>query len=182
MLKLNRLNPEYWLGMSMAVETLKERGVCLREVLKLDPENDLAKRGLVLMGEEVANPPALWKMAQYKTDWKTSLELKQVKKVRAKLPVRKVLGWSFLGILLIAVITGRPPHRGNQPLPPGYLTRSTRHHSAHCHRLADSHYHRYSLRSGIAGYPLERHVYPHAHLRRHSPQPLRSLFLRPHSI
>ena len=64
-LKLNRQNPEYWLGMSMAVETLKERGVCLREVLKLDPENDLAKRGLVLMGEEVANPPAEWKIAQY---------------------------------------------------------------------------------------------------------------------
>ena len=106
MLKLNRQNPEYWLGMSMAVETLKERGVCLREVLKLDPENDLAKRGLVLMGEEVANPPAEWKIAQYRTDWKTSLELNQVKKVRAKLPVRKILGWSFLGILLIGVITG----------------------------------------------------------------------------
>lgn len=105
-LKLNRQNPEYWLGMSMAVETLKERGVCLREVLKLDPENDLAKRGLVLMGEEVANPPALWKMAQYRTNWKTSLELNRARKVRAKLPIRKILGWSFLGILLIAVITG----------------------------------------------------------------------------
>ena len=106
LLKLNRLNPEYWVGMSMAVDTLKERGVCLREALKLDPEHDLAKRGLILMGEKVDNPPPEWKMHQFKQNWKTSLEIAAANKVRAKLPVRKILGWSFLGIVAVAVISG----------------------------------------------------------------------------
>jgi len=106
LLKLNRQNPDYWIGMSLAVDTLKERGVCLREALKLDPDNDLAKRGLILMGEKVDNPPPDWKMSQLKQDWKTSLEIARDNKVRTKIPVRKILGWSFLGLLLVAIITG----------------------------------------------------------------------------
>jgi tetratricopeptide (TPR) repeat protein len=106
LLKLNRQNPEYWIGMSLAVDTLKERGVCLREALKLDPENELAKRGLILMGEKVENPPPDWKMSQLKQDWKTSLEIARDNKVHTKVPVRKILGWSFLGLLLAAIITG----------------------------------------------------------------------------
>ncbi len=105
-LKINRQKPDYWLGMSMAVDTLKERGVCLREVLKLDPENELAKRGLILMGEEVANPPAEWKMSELKADWKTSLELAKANRVRPKLPVRKIAGWSLVGLLIVGVIIG----------------------------------------------------------------------------
>jgi tetratricopeptide (TPR) repeat protein len=105
-LKLNRQNPDYWLGMSMAVDTLKERGVCLREVLKLDPNNDLAKRGLLLMGEEVPNPPEMWKMADLKTDWKVSLEIPKEPKPRRKLPVRRPLGWSLASLLVIGVIIG----------------------------------------------------------------------------
>ena len=52
LLKLNRQNAEYWIGMSAAVETPKERGVCLREALKFDSQNFLAIRGLRLIGED----------------------------------------------------------------------------------------------------------------------------------
>jgi len=106
LLKLNRMNPEYWIGMSLAVDSEKERIVCLRETLTLAPENELAKRGLIQMGEKVDNPPPDWKMYQFKQNWKTSLEIARESKVHAKVPIRKVVGWSFLGLLLIAVITG----------------------------------------------------------------------------
>lgn len=43
-------NPEYWIWMSTVVDTVKERVYCLKEALKLDPENAAAKRGLAILG------------------------------------------------------------------------------------------------------------------------------------
>ena len=106
LLKLNRQNPEYWVGMSMAVDTLKERAVCLREALKLDANHELAKRGLILMGEKVENPPQEWKFAQFKTNWKSSLVLKQEKKVKRKIPTKRILGWGVMSVILAGVVVG----------------------------------------------------------------------------
>lgn len=55
LLRSNQNNPTYWLWMSSTVDTVKERAFCLQNVLRLDPENALARRGLVLIG---AQPPA----------------------------------------------------------------------------------------------------------------------------
>ena len=54
LLKANQQDVTYWIWMSAAVDTLKERVYCLETVLKLDPVNETAKRGLILMG---ARPP-----------------------------------------------------------------------------------------------------------------------------
>jgi tetratricopeptide (TPR) repeat protein len=54
LLKADQVNPQYWLYMSSVVETTSERVYCLQSVLKLEPENSAAKRGLVLLG---ALPP-----------------------------------------------------------------------------------------------------------------------------
>lgn len=54
LLKTDQNNATYWIWMSAAVDTLKERVYCLQTALKLDPENATAKRGLVLLG---ALPP-----------------------------------------------------------------------------------------------------------------------------
>jgi tetratricopeptide (TPR) repeat protein len=51
LLKLNPSNPEYWLWMSAMVDTNKERIYCLTEVLRRDPENASARRGLVILGQ-----------------------------------------------------------------------------------------------------------------------------------
>lgn len=45
---------DYWIWLSAAMETPKERVYCLQTALKLDPENATAKRGLTLLG---ALPP-----------------------------------------------------------------------------------------------------------------------------
>ncbi|PWH17596.1 MAG: hypothetical protein DDG59_07930 [Anaerolineae bacterium] len=52
LLRTDQKNPTYWLWMSAAVRTTKERRYCLETVLRLDPDNELAKQGLALMGIE----------------------------------------------------------------------------------------------------------------------------------
>ncbi len=54
LLKTDQKNPKYWLWLSAAVDTQKERIYCLQMVLQTDPQNASAKRGLILMG---ALPP-----------------------------------------------------------------------------------------------------------------------------
>lgn len=54
LLRADQNNPEYWLWMSSVVETVKEQVYCLQTVLKLEPANLTAKRGLVILG---ALPP-----------------------------------------------------------------------------------------------------------------------------
>jgi tetratricopeptide (TPR) repeat protein len=54
LLKAEQENATYWVWMSAAVDTNKERIYCLQTALKLDPENAAAKRGLRLFG---ALPP-----------------------------------------------------------------------------------------------------------------------------
>src|SRR5271157_4168318 len=54
LLKADQNNVTYWVWMSAAMETNKERVYCLQTALKLDPENASAKRGLTLLG---AIPP-----------------------------------------------------------------------------------------------------------------------------
>jgi tetratricopeptide (TPR) repeat protein len=54
LIKSNQGNATYWIWMSAAVDTAKERIYCLETALKLDPDNSTARRGLIIMG---ALPP-----------------------------------------------------------------------------------------------------------------------------
>jgi tetratricopeptide (TPR) repeat protein len=54
LLRADQSNSTYWLWMSSVVDTPRERRYCLQNVLRLDPGNQSARRGLVLMG---ALPP-----------------------------------------------------------------------------------------------------------------------------
>jgi tetratricopeptide (TPR) repeat protein len=60
LLRKDQNNPAYWLWMSAAVESDKERIYCLETVLQLDPHNAAAKRGLELFSDrqpEIPLPP-----------------------------------------------------------------------------------------------------------------------------
>ncbi len=50
LLKADQSNAQYWVWMSAAVDTPKERIYCLETAYKLDPKNGVAKRGLMLLG------------------------------------------------------------------------------------------------------------------------------------
>jgi len=50
LIKTDQSNVTYWIWLSGAMETTKERVYCLQTAFKLDPENATAKRGLILLG------------------------------------------------------------------------------------------------------------------------------------
>ena len=54
LLKTDQKNAQYWVWLSAAVESQKERIYCLQTALQADPKNAAAKRGLILFG---ALPP-----------------------------------------------------------------------------------------------------------------------------
>ncbi|MBN2550379.1 MAG: tetratricopeptide repeat protein [Anaerolineales bacterium] len=54
LLRTDQSNPQYWLWMSSVVETKKEQIFCLQSALRLDPDNQDVRQGLVLLG---ALPP-----------------------------------------------------------------------------------------------------------------------------
>lgn len=51
LLKQDQENPEYWLLMSAVVDSEKERRYCLNQTIKLDPDNKMARRGLMILGD-----------------------------------------------------------------------------------------------------------------------------------
>jgi hypothetical protein len=54
--KVNPRNAEAWIWMSTAVTSEKERLLCLKRALSLDPQNKTAVLGLRLMGEKIGAP------------------------------------------------------------------------------------------------------------------------------
>jgi tetratricopeptide (TPR) repeat protein len=101
-LKLNPKNIDYWLWMSAAVATPKERVYCLRQVLVLDPENSEAQHGLRMAGEDI---PVSTPDPKIPTDvaWKTSLELADDHPDRARGLRSRLALYSFLGIAIIGI-------------------------------------------------------------------------------
>jgi tetratricopeptide (TPR) repeat protein len=69
LLKADQKNAQYWVWLSAVVDTQKERIYCLQTALQADPENEAAKRGLILFGALPPDPnvppfpvnrPRLW--------------------------------------------------------------------------------------------------------------------------
>ena len=93
-------NVEYWLWMSGAVATTKEQIFCLQNVLRLDPENKTAKKGLVLLG--VVPPEAeLTPAPVVVRDWKASVPESAAKIGEQTSPTRRVLVLGGLAALLV---------------------------------------------------------------------------------
>ncbi len=51
LLRADKNNATYWVYLSAVVDTAQERRFCLERALALDPENEAARRGLILLGE-----------------------------------------------------------------------------------------------------------------------------------
>jgi tetratricopeptide (TPR) repeat protein len=114
LLKTDQNNPTYWIWLSAAVESDKERIYCLQTAHQLDPENATAKRGLVLLGalppDEDVQPfsldrPRLW-------EEKLGLATDQPKEKRTlrtilTSPTGRLAGFGLLGIaIIVAVVFG----------------------------------------------------------------------------
>ena len=131
LLKTDQNNVQYWIWLSAAVESQKERIYCLQTALQIDPENATAKRGLVLMGalppDESVQPfslnrPRLW-------DEELALATDKPKEKRTfkgmiTSPVGRLAGLGLVGLAVIgAVVFGlilpnnKPRAVRNTPIP-----------------------------------------------------------------
>jgi len=120
LLESDQSNPQYWIWMSAAMDSAKERIYCLQTALRLDPENATAKRGLVILGElppdENIKPfpldrPRLW-------DEELALAGEKLKEggLRGFIanPAVKILGFALIGVVVVGlVIVGLRTQRVN---------------------------------------------------------------------
>ena len=72
LIKQNDNDAEYWLWMSAAVESTRERAYCLKEVLRIDPTNSGARRGLILIGAMEADESLALPFKDQKRDWQAN--------------------------------------------------------------------------------------------------------------
>jgi len=108
LLKENQNNATYWVWMSAAMDSAKERVYCLQTAFKLDPNNATAKRGLILHGalpaDETIQPFSL----NRPRTWEEKLLLAHEKpKPKGWAAVRASPVFRFGGVVLLgAVIIG----------------------------------------------------------------------------
>jgi len=111
LLKTDQNNIQYWIWLSAAVESTKERIYCLQTAHQLDPDNATAKRGLVLLGalppDESVQPfslnrPRLW-------DEELALASDKPKEKRTfktviSSPVGRLAGFGIVGMAVLAFV------------------------------------------------------------------------------
>jgi tetratricopeptide (TPR) repeat protein len=102
LLKQNQGNPDYWLWMSGVVDSIKERRYCLNQTLKLDPQNKLARRGLIMLGDLPADESLAIPFEAQKRKWQLP-PLGPVEKPAPKVPWLKV-GLSFVGLVAVIIL------------------------------------------------------------------------------
>ncbi|MHB1118521.1 MAG: tetratricopeptide repeat protein [Bellilinea sp.] len=95
-----------WLWMSAVVDTPKERAYCLHEVLRIDPDNAAAKRGLNMMGELPPEPYSGEPQKLRKRNWQN--EVVRAARTPVQLPWKKIgiFGGATvlaLGLILFAI-------------------------------------------------------------------------------
>jgi tetratricopeptide (TPR) repeat protein len=106
LLRANQSNPEYWLWMSAVVDTNREQIYCLQSVLRLEPDNQAAKDGLVLLG---AQPPGgmVRPAAPVRRKWDVAVqevpELTGLKAVWAN-PIVRIVVLSIVTLLVVGLV------------------------------------------------------------------------------
>lgn len=99
LIKINPSRIDYWVWMSTVVDTTKERIFCLKEALRLDPQNVMARRGLTVLGVLPVDESLVVPFAAQKRSWQPSLlkEAEEQKKLAAQ-------AWKQLAIYAGAAI------------------------------------------------------------------------------
>ncbi len=123
LLRIDKDNPEHWLWMSAVVETRQEQIFCLKNLLRLDPDNRIARRGLIMMGELKPKPGEVKPVAaQRRQAWQANqLEIDRPTGLRAVMenPTLRRLVYLFAGIFVIgAILLGFYGARRLVPPPP----------------------------------------------------------------
>jgi tetratricopeptide (TPR) repeat protein len=73
LVKADPQNPRYWLWLSTSVETSKESIYCLQQCLQYDPENSIARKGMIFFGAQKAEKSRSENLFIRKNDWQTEM-------------------------------------------------------------------------------------------------------------
>jgi tetratricopeptide (TPR) repeat protein len=106
LLKTEKTIPEYWLWMSSVVKSPKEKIFCLKNVLQLDPDNESARQGLILLGGLSAGD--VKPVPPIRRSWEAEIdigieELHGFRKIMAN-PVLRVMVYMASSVILIGLI------------------------------------------------------------------------------
>jgi tetratricopeptide (TPR) repeat protein len=108
LIKTDQNNVNYWLWMSAAVETAKERVYCLQTALHVDPENAAAKRGLVLLGaappDETIQPFPVNRPRAWEEHLKLAHEKPKEKKPFLKRPLVRLAGLVVAAAAVLSLV------------------------------------------------------------------------------
>jgi len=102
LLRADQANPVYWLWMSSVVETSREQVYCLNNVLRLDPHNEAARRGLTLIGAMPADQD-MHPTPLVRRQWHVAVQDEPPQGIKA-LWANPVIRISFSGTLALVVI------------------------------------------------------------------------------
>ncbi|MBN1665679.1 MAG: tetratricopeptide repeat protein [Anaerolineales bacterium] len=106
LLKVEKSQPEYWIWMSTVVDSPKEQVYCLQSALRLDPDNQVARNGLVLLGAALA-PDDLQPQVPQRRSWDVEAVMDDERNALQRLlanPVARILTFSIATILVVALI------------------------------------------------------------------------------
>lgn len=104
LLKERQDQVDYWIWMSAVVETSKERIFCLKEALRLDPQNLTARRGLVILGAMEPDKDLIVPVQLQKRNWQSSLERERHAGVHSKGPQLPKYQITLIGVAVVALI------------------------------------------------------------------------------
>ena len=126
LLKVDQGNATYWVWLSAAVDTQKERLYCLQSAIQLDPENASAKRGLVLLGAIPPDDSVKPFPLNHPRLWEEQLVIKEEKKEKTGPGMRKPLLRLGMIILIGVLVIGLLYVGLTNPQSPVALRTSTR--------------------------------------------------------
>ena len=130
LLRSDSSNAEYWLWMSTLVDTAQERIYCLESALRVDPNNEAAKRGLIVLGAREADKDVV-PVPPIRRNWEKDLEKVSEPSKPAK-PVNlnisrlwenrntRIAGLVFLALVFIGAIYGTIHGLSKKPEPVVY--------------------------------------------------------------
>ena len=101
---------DYWLWMSTLVDTQTERIYCLEAAMRADPQNEAARRGLILLGvraagDDIRPAPVIYRRWEKELDRDRRSTKNLIRRIREN-PVLRLLVFMGVFMILIGIILG----------------------------------------------------------------------------
>ncbi len=104
LLRSDQNNATYWVWMSATMETSKERLYCLQTAYRLDPTNEAAKRGLLLLGALLPDESVQPFPMNHPRAWEDKFKLEEEKPKKENRARNRRIAFQLGGIALVGLL------------------------------------------------------------------------------